>query len=62
MGVLVSALEPLLDAPPVNTAALGQGSLLQQLRALRALQPLLRAGMSGMLGDLDSKGVCLHLG
>ncbi|OPJ84343.1 pyridine nucleotide-disulfide oxidoreductase domain-containing protein 2 [Patagioenas fasciata monilis] len=48
MGVLVSALDQLLDAPPVDTAALGQGSLLQRLRALRALRPLLRAGL--MLG------------
>uniref|UniRef100_A0A663DNZ5 Pyridine nucleotide-disulphide oxidoreductase domain 2 n=1 Tax=Aquila chrysaetos chrysaetos TaxID=223781 RepID=A0A663DNZ5_AQUCH len=46
MGGLVSALDPLLDAPPVDTAALGQGSLLQRLRALRALQPLLRAGLA----------------
>ncbi|XP_032850662.2 pyridine nucleotide-disulfide oxidoreductase domain-containing protein 2 [Tyto alba] len=46
MGRLVSALDPLLDAPPVNTAALGQGSLLQQLRALQALRPLLRAGLA----------------
>ncbi|XP_009906477.2 pyridine nucleotide-disulfide oxidoreductase domain-containing protein 2 [Dryobates pubescens] len=48
MGRLVAALNPLLDAPPVDTAALGQGSLLQRLRALRALQPLLQAGQ--MLG------------
>ncbi|KAM6130273.1 LOW QUALITY PROTEIN: pyridine nucleotide-disulfide oxidoreductase domain-containing protein 2 [Phoenicopterus ruber ruber] len=46
MGGLVSALDPLLDAPPVDTAALGQGSLLQRLRALRALRPLLRAGLA----------------
>ncbi|XP_052655772.1 pyridine nucleotide-disulfide oxidoreductase domain-containing protein 2 [Harpia harpyja] len=46
MGGLVSALDPLLDAPPADTAALGQGSLLQRLRALRALQPLLRAGLA----------------
>uniref|UniRef100_A0A8C3PT95 Pyridine nucleotide-disulfide oxidoreductase domain-containing protein 2 n=1 Tax=Calidris pygmaea TaxID=425635 RepID=A0A8C3PT95_9CHAR len=44
MGGLVSALDPLLDAPPVDTAALGQGSLLQRMRALRALRPLLGAG------------------
>ncbi|XP_068807316.1 pyridine nucleotide-disulfide oxidoreductase domain-containing protein 2 isoform X2 [Struthio camelus] len=43
MGGLVSAIDPLLDAPPVDTAALGQGSLLQRLRALRALWPLLQA-------------------
>ncbi|XP_069719347.1 pyridine nucleotide-disulfide oxidoreductase domain-containing protein 2 isoform X2 [Phaenicophaeus curvirostris] len=44
MGGLVSALNPLLDAPPVDTAALGQGSLLQRLRALQTLRPLLQAG------------------
>ena len=58
MGDLVSALNPLLDAPPVDTAALGQGSVLQRLRALRALQPLLRAGTSGMPGDPNGNG-CL---
>ncbi|XP_068807315.1 pyridine nucleotide-disulfide oxidoreductase domain-containing protein 2 isoform X1 [Struthio camelus] len=46
MGGLVSAIDPLLDAPPVDTAALGQGSLLQRLRALRALWPLLQAGLA----------------
>uniref|UniRef100_A0A8C8BDZ4 Pyridine nucleotide-disulfide oxidoreductase domain-containing protein 2 n=1 Tax=Otus sunia TaxID=257818 RepID=A0A8C8BDZ4_9STRI len=46
MGGLVSALDLLLDAPPVDTAALGQGSLLQRLRALRDLRPLLRAGLA----------------
>lgn len=51
MEALVSALNPLLDAPPVDTAALGGGSLLQRLRALRALRPLLRTGTSGMSGD-----------
>ncbi|XP_030309530.1 pyridine nucleotide-disulfide oxidoreductase domain-containing protein 2 [Calypte anna] len=45
MGGLVSALDPLLDTPPVDTAALGKGSLLQWLRALQALQPLLQAGL-----------------
>lgn len=56
MGGLVSALDPLLDAPPVDTAALGQGSLLQRLRALRTLQPLLRAGTSGMPKAPSGKG------
>lgn len=42
MGCLVSAINPLLDAPPADTTALGQGSLLQ---SLRALWPLLQAGM-----------------
>lgn len=51
MGGLVSALDLLLDAPPVDIAALGQGSLLQRLRALQALRPLLQAGMFGMLGE-----------
>ncbi|XP_030900516.2 pyridine nucleotide-disulfide oxidoreductase domain-containing protein 2 isoform X2 [Melopsittacus undulatus] len=46
MEGLVSALDPLLDAAPVDTAALGQGSLLQRLSALRSLQPLLRAGLA----------------
>uniref|UniRef100_A0A8B9G906 Pyridine nucleotide-disulfide oxidoreductase domain-containing protein 2 n=1 Tax=Amazona collaria TaxID=241587 RepID=A0A8B9G906_9PSIT len=43
MEGLVSALDPLLDAAPVDTAALGQGSLLQRLSALRSLWPLLQA-------------------
>ncbi|XP_051473765.1 pyridine nucleotide-disulfide oxidoreductase domain-containing protein 2 isoform X2 [Apus apus] len=46
MGGLVSALDPLLDAPPVDTAALGKGSLLQRFRHLQALWPLLRAGLA----------------
>lgn len=49
----MSALDPLLDAAPVDTAALGQGSLLQRLSALRSLRPLLRAGTSGMPEDPD---------
>ncbi|XP_056351082.1 pyridine nucleotide-disulfide oxidoreductase domain-containing protein 2 isoform X4 [Oenanthe melanoleuca] len=46
MGRMVLALDPLLDAPPVDTAALGKGSLLQQLRNLRTLKPLLQAGLA----------------
>ncbi|XP_068875915.1 pyridine nucleotide-disulfide oxidoreductase domain-containing protein 2 isoform X1 [Aphelocoma coerulescens] len=42
MGRMVLALDPLLDAPPVDTAALGKGSVLQQLRNLRTLKPLLQ--------------------
>uniref|UniRef100_A0A8C8R533 Pyridine nucleotide-disulfide oxidoreductase domain-containing protein 2 n=1 Tax=Pelusios castaneus TaxID=367368 RepID=A0A8C8R533_9SAUR len=45
MSRLVSAIDPLLDAAPVDVAAWSQGSLLQRLRALRALKPLLRAGL-----------------
>ncbi|KAG6920769.1 pyridine nucleotide-disulfide oxidoreductase domain 2, partial [Chelydra serpentina] len=48
---LVSALDPLLDAAPVDAAAWSQGSLLTRLRALRGLQPLLRAGTSGREGQ-----------
>lgn len=58
MGRMVLALDPLLDAPPVDTAALGKGSLLQQLRNLQTLKPLLQAGTSVMPGNPDSKG-CL---
>ncbi|XP_044881654.1 pyridine nucleotide-disulfide oxidoreductase domain-containing protein 2 isoform X3 [Mauremys mutica] len=43
---LVSALDPLLDAAPLDAAAWSQGPLLQRLRALRGLQPLLRAGLA----------------
>ncbi|XP_062436389.1 pyridine nucleotide-disulfide oxidoreductase domain-containing protein 2 [Rhea pennata] len=46
MGGLVSAIDPLLDAPPVDAGALGRGTLLQRLRALRALRPLLRTGLA----------------
>ncbi|XP_014741406.1 PREDICTED: pyridine nucleotide-disulfide oxidoreductase domain-containing protein 2 [Sturnus vulgaris] len=46
MGRMVLALDPLLDAPPVDTAALGKGSLLQQLRSLQTLKPLLQAGLA----------------
>ncbi|XP_066179857.1 pyridine nucleotide-disulfide oxidoreductase domain-containing protein 2 isoform X1 [Sylvia atricapilla] len=46
MGRMVLALDPLLDAPPVDTAALGKGSLLQQLKSLRTLKPLLQAGLA----------------
>ncbi|XP_068875916.1 pyridine nucleotide-disulfide oxidoreductase domain-containing protein 2 isoform X2 [Aphelocoma coerulescens] len=46
MGRMVLALDPLLDAPPVDTAALGKGSVLQQLRNLRTLKPLLQAGLA----------------
>ncbi|XP_050832076.1 pyridine nucleotide-disulfide oxidoreductase domain-containing protein 2 isoform X3 [Serinus canaria] len=46
MRRMVLALDPLLDAPPVDTAALGKGSLLQQLRNLQTLKPLLQAGLA----------------
>lgn len=59
MGRLVAAIDPLLDTPPVDTAALGQGSLLQRLRSLQALQPLLRAGTFGIPLAM---AVCLYPG
>lgn len=62
MGRMVLALDPLLDAPPVDTAALGKGSLLQPLRNLQTLKPLLQAGTSGMPGNPDSKGCLSALG
>ncbi|XP_021496109.1 pyridine nucleotide-disulfide oxidoreductase domain-containing protein 2 isoform X2 [Meriones unguiculatus] len=44
MRRLVLAIDPLLDAAPVDIAAFQHGSLLQRLRALSALRPLLKAG------------------
>ncbi|XP_077205529.1 pyridine nucleotide-disulfide oxidoreductase domain-containing protein 2 isoform X4 [Paroedura picta] len=46
MSRLVSAIDPLLDACPVDMGAFGQGSLLQRLRALRGVQTLFRAGFA----------------
>lgn len=62
MERMVLALDPLLDVPPVDTAALGKGSLLQQLRNLQTLKPLLQAGMSGMPVNPDSEGHLPALG
>lgn len=44
MNRLVSAIDPLLDAPPVDMAAITQGSLLQRVKSLRSLRPLIKAG------------------
>ncbi|XP_041517694.1 pyridine nucleotide-disulfide oxidoreductase domain-containing protein 2 isoform X2 [Microtus oregoni] len=44
MKRLVLAIDPLLDAIPVDTAAFQHSSLLQRLRALSTLRPLLKAG------------------
>ncbi|GAB1302437.1 Pyridine nucleotide-disulfide oxidoreductase domain-containing protein 2 [Apodemus speciosus] len=44
MRRLVLAIDPLLDAAPVDTTAFQRGSLLQRLRALSTLRPLLKAG------------------
>ncbi|XP_045709681.1 pyridine nucleotide-disulfide oxidoreductase domain-containing protein 2 [Phyllostomus hastatus] len=41
---LALAIDPLLDAAPVDMEAFGQGSLLQRLKSLATLAPLLQAG------------------
>lgn len=46
MNRLASAVDPLLDAAPVDMEAFRRGSLLQRLRALSTLAPLLQAGKS----------------
>lgn len=46
MNRLASAIDPLLDAAPVDLEAFRRGSLLQRLRALATLAPLLQAGES----------------
>lgn len=43
---MVLAIDPLLDAAPVDIAAFQHGSLLQRLRALSTVRPLLKAGKS----------------
>lgn len=44
MNRMALAIEPLLDAAPVDTEAFHRGSLLQRLQALSKLKPLLQAG------------------
>ncbi|XP_008830178.1 pyridine nucleotide-disulfide oxidoreductase domain-containing protein 2 isoform X2 [Nannospalax galili] len=44
MNRLVLAIDPLLDAAPVDMEVFQHGSLLQRLRALSTLRPLLKAG------------------
>ncbi|XP_036049510.1 pyridine nucleotide-disulfide oxidoreductase domain-containing protein 2 [Onychomys torridus] len=44
MKRLVLAIDPLLDADPVDIEAFQHGSLLQRLKALSTLRPLLKAG------------------
>lgn len=44
MKRLVLAIDPLLDAAPVDVEAFQHGSLLQRLKALSTLRPLLKAG------------------
>ncbi|XP_063818360.1 pyridine nucleotide-disulfide oxidoreductase domain-containing protein 2 isoform X2 [Pseudophryne corroboree] len=46
MNLLVSAIDPLIDAPPVDTAALAQGPLMRRLKSLYALRPLIKAGIT----------------
>lgn len=57
MNRMALAIEPLLDAAPVDTEAFHRGSLLQRLQALSKLKPLLQAGKSkvqasGLMSDL----------
>lgn len=44
MNRLASAIDPLLDAAPVDMEAFQRGSLLQRLKSLSTLKPLLQAG------------------
>ncbi|XP_076419245.1 pyridine nucleotide-disulfide oxidoreductase domain-containing protein 2 isoform X2 [Peromyscus maniculatus bairdii] len=44
MKRLVLAIDPLLDTAPVDVEAFQRGSLLQRLKALSTLRPLLKAG------------------
>ncbi|XP_049646367.1 pyridine nucleotide-disulfide oxidoreductase domain-containing protein 2 [Suncus etruscus] len=44
MHRLALAMDPLLDSPPVDLEAFQRGSILQRLKSLSTLQPLLRAG------------------
>lgn len=58
MNRLALAIEPLLDAAPVDMEAFQRGSLLQRLQALSTLKPLLQAGkskvqVSGLMSDLS---------
>ncbi|KAM4636689.1 pyridine nucleotide-disulfide oxidoreductase domain-containing protein 2 [Discoglossus pictus] len=46
MNRLVLAIDPLLDAPPVDTKALVEGSLLKRVQALKTLRPVLKAGVT----------------
>ncbi|XP_056385026.1 pyridine nucleotide-disulfide oxidoreductase domain-containing protein 2 [Hyla sarda] len=46
MNRLVAAIDPLLDAPPADTAAIAQGSLMTRLKSLKTLRPLLKAGVT----------------
>lgn len=51
MNRLALAINPLLDAAPVDVEALSQGSLLQRLKSLSTLTPLLQAGKSKVLAS-----------
>lgn len=46
MNRLALAIDPLLDAAPVDVEAFWRGSLLQRLKSLSTLAPLLQAGKS----------------
>ncbi|XP_006831293.1 PREDICTED: pyridine nucleotide-disulfide oxidoreductase domain-containing protein 2 [Chrysochloris asiatica] len=46
MNRLASAIDPLLDTAPVDVGAFQRGSLLQRLKLLPTLKPLLQAGLT----------------
>ncbi|XP_053548532.1 pyridine nucleotide-disulfide oxidoreductase domain-containing protein 2 [Bombina bombina] len=46
MNRLVEAIDPLLDAAPVDPKAFTQGSFFQRLKALKTLRPVLKAGLT----------------
>ena len=46
MNRLALAIDPLLDTAPVDMEAFQRGSLLQRLKSLSTLKPLLQAGKS----------------
>lgn len=48
MERLASAIEPLLDAPPVNIPGVTTGSLRKRVAALRTLKPLLQTGIENI--------------
>ncbi|KAG9472438.1 hypothetical protein GDO78_019513 [Eleutherodactylus coqui] len=46
MNRLVAAIDPLLDAPPADIAAITRGPLTKRLKSLKTLRPLLKAGIT----------------
>ncbi|XP_063291035.1 pyridine nucleotide-disulfide oxidoreductase domain-containing protein 2 isoform X1 [Pelobates fuscus] len=46
MNRLVDAIDPLLDAAPVDTTSIAQGTLFQRLKSLQSLRPIVKAGIT----------------